>query len=88
VKEFKVSTKKVIKVTLDDKEYNVRVPAVKDQLKLKEMTKDAESGSEQESMALLNWLEDLGLPKEASMMMHQTDLTIFIQDYLMDDKKK
>jgi hypothetical protein len=87
VKEFKASTKSAIKVILDDKEYVVRVPAIKDQLKMKELSKDVDPDSEAASFVLLDWLETLGLPKEASILMSQADLSSLVEDHLMPKKK-
>jgi hypothetical protein len=36
---------------------------------------------------LLDWLETLGLPKEASILMSQADLSSLVEDHLMPKKK-
>lgn len=87
-KEFRVSTKKNVKVIIDDKEYSVRLPAVKDQVKLSEMTSGLDETSPQQTEALIDWLDTLGLPRDVTMSMYQVDLSKFIEDYLLESKKK
>lgn len=85
---FKLSTKKIIKVLVDDKEFQVRKPNVSDQKRLSDMQKGLSQDSPEQIDVMINWISSLGLPKEIVEQMDQSDLVKLIEDYLVDVKKK
>ena len=88
MQELKLSSQKNIKIIIDDKEYLVRKPKVKDQKALNEMIKGLDEKSPEMTEKLIEWLASLGLPKEVIDEMYAVDLSNFIENYLLDSKKK
>lgn len=79
--EFKAK-RRVMTVTIDDTKYSVKFPTLGELDVYRQELKKADAGED----LLSGFIENLGLPKDAQMMLEPSDLTEIVQ--LLTDQKK
>ena len=79
--EFKAK-RRVMTVTIDETKYSVKFPTLGELDVYRQELKKADAGED----LLSGFIENLGLPKDAQMMLEPSDLTEIVQ--LLTDQKK